>query len=187
MLFWCLCPVEHGPYGRNSRPEMGVCECWAGLLHILILRLSVSMDHNGVAVRVCWVRGWAVDPQLLIAKLPTTSVVGERLGGTAPVDACSVDRYLDSDAGWPRVGGEDARGPELQFAVQHYGGLGALPRRRSVDSAACRRRGGREHPGRHVWQRQRGRAPAHGISPPPPEDPWCAAGHAQWGGAPGSR
>jgi hypothetical protein len=30
------------------------------LLHIFILRLSVSMDHNGVAVRVCWVRGWAV-------------------------------------------------------------------------------------------------------------------------------
>jgi hypothetical protein len=30
------------------------------LLHIFILRLSVSMDHNGVAVHVCWVLGWAV-------------------------------------------------------------------------------------------------------------------------------
>jgi hypothetical protein len=29
------------------------------LLHISVLRLTVSMDHNGVAVCVCWVRGWA--------------------------------------------------------------------------------------------------------------------------------
>ncbi len=31
------------------------------LFDIFILRLSVSMDHNGVVVRVWWVRGWAVD------------------------------------------------------------------------------------------------------------------------------
>ncbi len=29
------------------------------LLHILIIRHPVSMDHNGVAVRVYWVLGWA--------------------------------------------------------------------------------------------------------------------------------
>jgi hypothetical protein len=25
MLYWCLCPMEHGPHGRNLRPEMGGC------------------------------------------------------------------------------------------------------------------------------------------------------------------
>ncbi len=26
MLYWCLCPVEHGPHGRNLRREMVGCE-----------------------------------------------------------------------------------------------------------------------------------------------------------------
>jgi hypothetical protein len=53
-------------------------------------------------------------------------------------------------------GGGSRRAPP---PVQHYGGLNALPQRRGAGSATYRHRGGREHPGRHVWQRQCGRDP----------------------------
>lgn len=55
------------------------------VLHIFILRPLVSMDHNGVAVRVCWVWGWAVGKGL--GRLSHTSPGPARL---PPHTACLV-------------------------------------------------------------------------------------------------
>jgi hypothetical protein len=67
----------------RGMPFFSLLRSSVGLLHVFILRLSVSMDHNGVAVHVCWVRGWAVGRGL--GRLSHTSPGPVRL---PPPSAC---------------------------------------------------------------------------------------------------